>query len=65
MSDYQQRVVNEKEQLDIKREALRAFIMSPKEIEKLSDVEKDLLSGQMILMQQYSDILGRRIQAFE
>ena len=65
MQDYQQRVVNELEQLNIKREALRRFIMNQEKFTGLHSEDQSLMSGQMIIMSQYADILSRRIKRFE
>lgn len=66
MQDHQKRVVEEKEQLDIKREKLRQFIMDQKgEFNDLNGEERGLLISQQQMMNQYADILGRRIEAFK
>ena len=65
MQDYQQRVVEELSQLNIKREKLRKLIMDKDKFTALPDEDQSLLSGQMILMRQYADILKRRIARFE
>lgn len=63
MRKYQNRVVEEKEQLDKNLEELVAFINSP-EFCSVDPVEQRSLRVQRRLMQQYSDILGKRIAAF-
>ena len=63
MLPYQQRVVDEKTELDEKREKLFAFL----NIElfcSLDQSEKDLLLSQYEAMGIYSDILRQRISAF-
>jgi hypothetical protein len=60
---YQQRVVEEKADLDVKREALNAFIGSG--IFASVDIEEQVrLHHQAIHMAHYSHILGDRIAAF-
>ena len=64
MQPHQQRVVNEKVELDIKRIALNEF--SNSEIYKsLNDDEQDRLNRQYAAMSVYSVILTERIDAFK
>ena len=63
MQPYQQRVVDEKDELDEKLYALESFIDSPKFLE-LDRGERQRLARQAVLMTQYSDVLGERIEAF-
>ncbi len=63
LQPYQQRVVDEKAELDEKREKLGKFIESDA-YQALSEPERDLLSRQAIVMAEYSDILGTRIATF-
>lgn len=63
MAPHQQRVVDEKTELDEKLQRLRDFFggaIYP----NLSEEERDRLNRQAGVMQQYSDILGERIAAF-
>ena len=64
MEDYQQRVVDEKAELDKKAEALSKFIGYSDEFESLDSAEKERLKEQNDIMWQYSEILGARIAAF-
>ena len=63
LEPHQSRVVDEKEELDAKREKLGAFIGSDK-FESLDDEEKERLHHQAWHMEQYSDTLGERIEAW-
>jgi len=60
---HQQRVVDEKEQLDIKIDALKVFFSNPIFL-GLDEVEQDRLHCQYQIMKAYSAILASRIKAF-
>ena len=61
MEDYQQRVADEKAELDVKLEKLRTFLA--KDVEIASD-ELTRLKRQEEVMTEYSKILGERIESF-
>jgi hypothetical protein len=63
MQPHQQRVVDEKTELDEKRAKLAAFYET-EIFASLSQEEKDRLEHQGFHMGAYSDILGARIAAF-
>lgn len=63
MQPHQQRVVDEKTELDEKLEKLSAFFGNPI-FTSLPDVEQNRLNRQKVVMKEYSDILGERIAAF-
>jgi len=63
MQAHQERVVNEKKELDEKREKLGTFIEG-KIFQTLSPEERNRLERQAIAMTTYSTILGERIAAF-
>lgn len=63
MLPFQERVIEEKQYLDIKIQKLHKFMMET-HYEKLSSLEKDRLMRQHIAMCQYSGILGERINGF-
>jgi hypothetical protein len=63
MQPHQQRVVDEKAELDSKLEKLRAFLPSPI-FAKLDEDERKRLFTQANIMSDYSEILGERIAAF-
>lgn len=63
MAPHQQRVVDEKKDLDDKREKLMSFF-STEVFSGLDQAEKDRLSTQYGVMTVYSAILGQRIKAF-
>lgn len=63
MQPYQQRVVDEKTELDAKLEKLAAFIQSDA-FRMLNVHEADLLKEQHMAMKCYSRILAERIAAF-
>lgn len=63
MKDFQQRVVNEKNELDFKIEALTDFI-GASVFPGLNSEEQKRLKRQCKVMMEYSDILNDRISAF-
>lgn len=63
MLAYQQRVIDEKAELDTKREALSAYLRGA-HFPTLSFSEQDRLTAQSHAMTAYSAILGARIAAF-
>lgn len=63
MAPHQQRVVDEKAELDEKLEKLIAFFSNPIWATLPSD-EQARLSRQSEVMREYSNILGERIAAF-
>lgn len=64
MRAYQQRVVDEKTELDKKLTALRAF-QETSTYAALDWGEKGRLAQQARAMENYSDILSQRIAAFQ
>lgn len=63
MEPHQERVINEKSELDDKIGKLVPFLKT-RIFAGLPEEEKDRLSRQIGVMQQYSDILNERISAF-
>ena len=63
MQPHQQRVVDEKTELDEKLSKLNAFWNNPI-FAGLPEAERDRLHRQAVLMQQYSDVLAERIAVF-
>lgn len=63
MQDYQQRVINEKKELDAKRESLGNF-KNTDDFARLPWQEQERLNTQAHLMTMYSAVLGERISAF-
>lgn len=63
MEDFQQRVVDEKKELDEKREKLAAFFTGSI-FPTLPVEERVRLERQLDAMNEYSSILGERIAAF-
>lgn len=63
MQPYQQRVVEEKKQLDERLDALQVFFAGDI-FPELDISERSRLSRQSVAMQGYSDILAERIAAF-
>lgn len=63
MKEFQQRVVDEKEALDDKRNKLEQFIAGAV-FKGLPEDEQERLVRQSSCMAEYSDILGERIAAF-
>ena len=64
MQDWQQRVVDEKKELDNKIGRLTQFTQT-QEFQSLPLPETDRLVRQLNAMEDYSEILGERIAAFE
>lgn len=60
---HQQRVINEKDDLDKKIIALKRFVNSDS-INLASEGEQELLKKQLVAMVNYSDILMARISAW-
>lgn len=63
MQPFQERVVIEKNELDVKIEALGAFLQ--KAPERLDAAEKLRLQHQLVIMELYSGILAIRIKNFK
>ena len=64
MKDYQQRVVEEQQDLDALIKKLDLFI-SGSLFQELDNAEQNRLKLQTEAMQEYSDILDERIEAFD
>ena len=64
LQPHQQRVVQEKEELDKRANALSTFIGTNPKFETLDPAEQERLKEQNDVMWQYSEILGARIAAF-
>ena len=64
MQPHQQRVVDEKAELDGRREKLRTFLMGEM-VKTLPPDEHERLSRQYSIMVQYSVVLRERIEAFK
>jgi len=62
--EFQQRVVDEKAQLDEKIKKL-AYFLNGSVIETLESEDQTLLHEQFHVMEKYSDILRRRIARFK
>lgn len=65
LAPHQQRVVDEKDELDKKATALRLFIGNGSIFPTLDFAEQNRLREQCEVMWQYSEILGARIAAFK
>ena len=63
LAPHQQRVVDEKRELDDRREKLMAFFSTPI-FHGLPESEQIRLERQAVVMRSYSEILGERIAAF-
>ena len=64
MQPQQQRVVDEKTELDTKAKALSEFIGNSPIFETFDPDEQERMKEQNDVMWQYSEILGARIAAF-
>lgn len=63
MEPYQQRVINEKAELDARIQKLNAFLSTARSDVSIKDIE--LLLAQVFAMNAYSQILGIRMRRFE
>jgi|TARA_B110000908_G_C10070932_1_gene365041 hypothetical protein len=61
MEDYQQRVIDEKNELDEKIAGLSKFLGN---VNQVPSDERVRMHTQLGLMEQYSLVLGQRIEAF-
>ena len=61
MEDYQERVVEERKELNVKIDKLSHFLNSTTGI---SSMEATRMNRQLIYMGLYSDVLGERIDSF-
>ena len=64
MLPHQQRVVDEKTELDDKLGKLNAFILTSPVFAQLQNEEKERLQRQFSIMRDYTSVLGERIDAF-
>lgn len=64
MPPHQQRVIDEKADLDGKRDRLAVFFLGPV-FAKLDNAEQERLGKQYLVLTEYSDILSQRIAAFQ
>lgn len=65
LEPHEQRVVDEKNELDMKLDRLNHYITSERSsFSTLDAAEQDRLKQQAAIMATYSDILGERIAAF-
>lgn len=64
MQQHQQRVVNEKKELDDKLDKLKNFIENTILFKSLPADERGRLNRQFDVMAEYSSILSQRIAAF-
>jgi hypothetical protein len=64
MQAHEERVIQEKADLDAKIEKLNLFIMSSTTYQFMLEEDKRLLALQHSSMQDYSFYLGRRIERF-
>jgi len=65
MRDYQQRVIEEKKELDEKARGLSNFIGLNKEFLGIDKNSQELMKEQCETMWEYSEILGKRIALFK
>ena len=63
MEAHQERVVEEKTELDTKLGKLRNFLQA-ETFDQLDKAEQDRLRRQSLIMGEYSDVLQERISAF-
>jgi hypothetical protein len=65
LQPHQQRVVDEKQGLDTRRDKLTEFIKAGKIFATLPADEKERLTRQLVIMEQYSAVLAERIVHFD
>jgi hypothetical protein len=65
MEDYQQRVMQEKAELDRKAKALSEFIGNNPAFDAIDPDEQERMKVQNDIMRQYSEVLGERIASFK
>lgn len=63
MEPFQERVVTEKAELDDKLSRLKPFVTGEK-FKSLPNAEQERMIRQLHLMEEYSQVLGQRIEAF-
>ena len=64
MKDYQERVVEEKKELDSKIDKLSNFLDFSRDFIALNQAEQVRMKMQRLTMKQYSDLLAARIDSF-
>lgn len=64
MQEHEQRVIDEKEELDTKAKALSQFIGENKLFLTLTPENQELMKDQCEIMWEYSEVLGKRIVLF-
>jgi hypothetical protein len=64
MEPWQERLINEKAELDLKLERLTEFGRSP-QFQALDEEEQMLINRQHSLMEDYSEVLSKRIKRFQ
>lgn len=65
LKPFQQRVVDEKKELDVKIDNLKKFIAESPTFKTLPVEEQARMQSQYYAMTRYSDVLGERIAAFD
>jgi len=65
MKDFQQRVIDEKTELDAKLKRLVEFVKGGPVFDSLHPSEQDRLHRQSRIMTLYSEVLRERIEAFK
>jgi hypothetical protein len=65
MRDWQERVIDEKNDLDEKIPKLELFINKSDTFQKLGDDYQELMREQLTVMRTYSGILKKRIENFQ
>ena len=65
MQDWQQRVIEERDELAERINKLGAFIGSKRLPEVTTQQDRALLGEQLTLMERYYDVLCRRVEAFQ
>jgi len=64
MKDYQNRIIEEKSELDEKAKKLSDFIGNNPLFDNIAPEEQELMKEQCETMWEYSEILGKRIAGF-
>lgn len=64
MSNYKERVVEERNELDLKLNGLYAFVKTDT-FHNLEDADQDILNMQLMAMDEYLNLLEMRIKRFK
>lgn len=64
VAPWQQRVIDEKKELDDRHQKLTTFIFGNRQFHQLPEAEQERLKRQWRIMDEYSGVLAERIEAW-